>query len=124
MQQSAANKLLQRKSRNYATTTVRAASSGEYLGSKKKNSVDPGSDFEDNDIWIHTSPRRSYISSLSMTTKSIPACLVYQTENGTEQRFELGKEVTTIGRKEDRNIVLLCPQISKQHATVEKGDMG
>ena len=78
----------------------------------------------DASVWIHTSPRKSSIAKLSMSLQTLPAYLVYRTENGADQRFDLTKPVCTLGRWEDRDIVLQCPQISKNHASVEKTDYG
>jgi hypothetical protein len=75
-------------------------------------------------VWIHTSPRRASMARMSMQLRTLPAFLIYHSENGTSQRFDLTKPVYTIGRKEDRDVVLQCPQISKHHASIERTELG
>lgn len=59
-----------------------------------------------------------------MQTRAIPAYLIYQSENGAEQRFDLLSDETTIGRKEDRGIVLQCPLIGKEHGSIVRSAAG
>jgi adenylate cyclase len=75
-------------------------------------------------VYIHTTPRKSSIARMSMHSKKLPAYLVYTTDTGAQQRFDLTKDKMTIGRKDDNDIVLMCPQISKLHATLETSDAG
>ena len=56
--------------------------------------------------------------------KMLPAYLIYYSENGAAQRIDLTKEVYTVGRKHGNDIVLQCPQISKDHAHIERTSEG
>ena len=75
-------------------------------------------------VWIRTSTRRSSLARLSMQMKSIPAYIIYASENQAEQRFDIVKESLTVGRMTDRDIVLQCQDVSKDHASIEKDEHG
>ena len=76
-------------------------------------------------IWIKTSEPRSLMARRSMMMKSLPAFLVYCSDIGTEQRFDITPNITSIGRRDTNDIVLQCPMISKCHAAIEKdGESG
>lgn len=77
-----------------STSTVRGSSSMTTAPTKST-------------VFIHTTPRKASIAQLTIQSKSLPAYLVYVTENGAEQRFVLTKPVCTIGRREDRDIVCM-----------------
>ncbi|KAI8848884.1 hypothetical protein BC829DRAFT_393256 [Chytridium lagenaria] len=84
------------------------------------SSVDPMKDLRNqraSKIILHTTPRRSSV-------KTQPAQLVSYTSFGGKNHFPLVREETSIGRKDDNHIVLLCNKISKHHAVVKKTDNG
>jgi adenylate cyclase len=76
------------------------------------------------DVWISTGQRRSSLARLSLSSGVLPAFLLYYTEDGSMQRFDLTRPLYTIGRKLDRDIVLQCPQISKDHCVLERDSKG
>ncbi|KAI8910758.1 hypothetical protein BC831DRAFT_492691 [Entophlyctis helioformis] len=65
-------------------------------------------------IIFQTAPRRSSTSGKGST----PAKFVYKTSFGGVVEFQLSKEITTIGRKDDNDIVLTDNKTSKYHAEV------
>ncbi|KAI3645449.1 hypothetical protein MP228_008377 [Amoeboaphelidium protococcarum] len=83
-----------------------------------------GNQKQPNQVYIHTTPRRASIVRKSMADGVLPAYLLYSTENGAEQRFDLTRESYTVGRRDDRDIVLQCQQISKYHCTLDKTQDG
>ena len=52
--------------------------------------------------------------------KEVPAKLVYSTSYGGKMEFELVREETTLGRRDDNHICLSDGKISKHHAIVVK----
>lgn len=69
-------------------------------------------------IILQTAPRRGSQANISA------AKLVYNTSYGGKMVFELTKEQTTLGRREDNNICLSDGKISKYHAVVKRQQNG
>lgn len=61
---------------------------------------------------------------MSMEMRTIPAYLLYISDDGARQRFDLVKPIYTLGRRESNDIVLQCSQISKDHASIEATETG
>jgi adenylate cyclase len=66
-------------------------------------------------IILHTGQRRS-------SAAPFHARLSYVTSFGGKVDFNIVKDKTTIGRRDDNDIVLTCAKISKYHAVVEQVD--
>ncbi|KAI8904359.1 hypothetical protein EDD86DRAFT_77856 [Gorgonomyces haynaldii] len=71
-------------------------------------------------IILQTAPRRSSV----VGDEKMVAQLVYNTSYGGKMEFDLTREETTLGRREDNNIVLTDGKISKYHAVVVKNEEG
>lgn len=74
---------------------------------------------------VHTAPRRSSVSDTltkDALQKKLAARLVYSTSFGGKMNFNLARDETTIGRKDDNHIVLSCVKISKYHALMKRVD--
>jgi pSer/pThr/pTyr-binding forkhead associated (FHA) protein len=70
-------------------------------------------------IIFQTGPRRSSVSRIGMDDPT-EAKLIYQTSYGGNVEFLLIKDETTLGRKDDNDIVLSDVKISKRHAVITK----
>ncbi|TPX60729.1 hypothetical protein PhCBS80983_g01647 [Powellomyces hirtus] len=86
-------------------------------GWDNNNPIPPATQPSLDRLIVHTTPRRSFV------TDSTPR-LVYITRFGGKTDFHLVRDETTIGRKDDNNIALPCPRISKYHALVIRGEQG
>lgn len=72
-------------------------------------------------IILRTAPRRSSVSS---GTEPKVAHLVYNTSYGGKMQFELVREETTLGRRDDNDISLSDGKISKYHASIIRAERG
>ena len=72
---------------------------------------------------VHTTKSKQLLKE-NQVIEEIGARLVYLTSYGGKMNFPLLRQETTIGRKDDNDIMLTDPKISKYHASISKTENG